>query len=115
MASPTTTARRRAASSRSSRRRGRVSVCGIGVCGNLLARWIVGQRTGPCTAQPLPFPSWPLSRTTESTRLSEILEGLNETAKSKVSGLQEYFILAGKSLRFVVARPFYGQDVVQQM
>jgi len=47
--------------------------------------------------------------------LSEILEGLNETAKSKVSGLQEYFILAGKSLRFVVARPFYGQDVVQQM
>jgi phospholipid/cholesterol/gamma-HCH transport system permease protein len=29
--------------------------------------------------------------------------------------LQEYFTLAGKSLRFIFARPFYYQDLVQQM
>ncbi len=29
--------------------------------------------------------------------------------------LQEYFALAGKSLRFIFARPFYHQDLVQQM
>jgi phospholipid/cholesterol/gamma-HCH transport system permease protein len=29
--------------------------------------------------------------------------------------LQEYFALAGKSLRFIFARPFYYQDLVQQM
>ncbi|MEO6878556.1 MAG: ABC transporter permease [Gemmatimonadaceae bacterium] len=40
---------------------------------------------------------------------------LNDAAKSKVLTLQEYFILAGKSLRFIFARPFYAQDVVQQM
>src|SRR5204862_7451813 len=57
----------------------------------------------------------PPARTTERPRLPRILERLNEATKSKVLGLQDYFILAGKSLRFVAARPFYGQDVVQQM
>ena len=40
---------------------------------------------------------------------------LNEAAKSGVLTLQEYFSLAWKSFRFIFARPFYGQDVVQQM
>ncbi|HEY9225664.1 MAG TPA: ABC transporter permease [Gemmatimonadaceae bacterium] len=44
-----------------------------------------------------------------------ILGRLNDAAKAKVFTLQEYFVLAGKSLRFIFARPFYGQDVIQQM
>jgi phospholipid/cholesterol/gamma-HCH transport system permease protein len=47
--------------------------------------------------------------------LPALLTRLNDAAKGKVLTLQEYFILAGQSLRFIVARPFYGQDVVQQM
>ena len=43
------------------------------------------------------------------------LAHLNDAAKSKVLTVQEYFVLAAKSLRFVAARPFYMQDVVQQM
>src|SRR6476620_8349475 len=35
--------------------------------------------------------------------------------KAKLLSLQEYFTLAFKSLRFIVARPFYGQDTIQQM
>jgi ABC-type transporter Mla maintaining outer membrane lipid asymmetry permease subunit MlaE len=49
------------------------------------------------------------------TRLTAFLTRLNDAAKSKVLTLQEYFVLAGKSLRFIFSRPFYGQDVVQQM
>lgn len=40
---------------------------------------------------------------------------LNDAAKAKVLTVQEYFVLAAKSLRFIFARPFYAQDVVQQM
>ena len=40
---------------------------------------------------------------------------LNRATREKVSAIQEYFILGGKSLRFIFARPFYHQDVVQQM
>jgi phospholipid/cholesterol/gamma-HCH transport system permease protein len=47
--------------------------------------------------------------------LPELLIRLNDAAKSRVLTLQEYFVLAGKSLRFIFARPFYAQDVVQQM
>lgn len=47
--------------------------------------------------------------------MSALLARLNEGAKARVLTLQEYFVLAAKSLRFVFARPFYGQDVVQQM
>ena len=43
------------------------------------------------------------------------LAHLNDAAKSKVLTVQEYFVLAAKSLRFIAARPFYMQDVVQQM
>jgi len=47
--------------------------------------------------------------------LSELLAHLNDTAKTKVFALQEYFSLAWNAVRFMFARPFYGQDVVQQM
>jgi phospholipid/cholesterol/gamma-HCH transport system permease protein len=40
---------------------------------------------------------------------------LNDAIKRKVLAIQEYFILAGKSIRFIFVRPFYPQDVVQQM
>lgn len=43
------------------------------------------------------------------------LTQLNRSAKKKLLSLQEYFTLAWKALRFIFARPFYGQDVVQQM
>ena len=43
------------------------------------------------------------------------LARLNESAKGKVLTLQDYFTLAWKSLRFIFARPFYAQDLVQQM
>ena len=53
--------------------------------------------------------------THQPTRLPAFFARLNDAAKSKVLTLQEYFILAGKSLRFIFARPFYAQDVIQQM
>jgi len=57
-------------------------------------------------------PSWLLAR---PKNLPAILLRLNEAAKERVLTVQEYFILAWKALRFIFARPFYGQDVVQQM
>src|SRR5688572_22276333 len=42
-------------------------------------------------------------------------ERLNEAAKRKLLGFQEYFTLAGKSIAFIFRRPFYGSDLVQQM
>jgi phospholipid/cholesterol/gamma-HCH transport system permease protein len=47
--------------------------------------------------------------------LPAFLRRLNESAKAKVLVVQEYFTLAWKSLRFIFARPFYAQDLVQQM
>ena len=44
-----------------------------------------------------------------------LLTRLNEAAKQKVLTLQEYFTLSWKALRFIFARPFYAQDLVQQM
>ncbi len=57
----------------------------------------------------------PCSKTHVRTRLPAFLTRLNDAAKSKVLTVQEYFVLAAKSLRFIFARPFYGQDVIQQM
>jgi phospholipid/cholesterol/gamma-HCH transport system permease protein len=56
--------------------------------------------------------SWLLAR---PKNLPAILLRLNEAAKERVLAVQEYFILAWKALRFIFARPFYGQDVIQQM
>jgi phospholipid/cholesterol/gamma-HCH transport system permease protein len=47
--------------------------------------------------------------------LTALAHRINEAAKRKVFGLQEYFTLAWHGSRFVVARPFYGGDVIQQM
>jgi phospholipid/cholesterol/gamma-HCH transport system permease protein len=76
-------------------------------------------------AQALPFPDSTVAsaaagaiRSTarpDRTRLPALLARINAAAKSKVLTVQEYFVLAGKSLRFIFARPFYGQDVIQQM
>lgn len=57
----------------------------------------------------------PCRPTHQPTRLPAFFARLNDAAKSKVLTLQEYFILAAKSLRFIFARPFYAQDVIQQM
>lgn len=47
--------------------------------------------------------------------LSELILRLNTRAKSTVLSIQEYFTLAWNALRFIFARPFYAQDVIQQM
>jgi phospholipid/cholesterol/gamma-HCH transport system permease protein len=47
--------------------------------------------------------------------LPRLLRRFNDAAKEWVLSLQEYFTLAWKSIRFIVARPFYAGDVVQQM
>ncbi len=47
--------------------------------------------------------------------LPPLLDRLNDAAKRKLHSLQDYFILAWNALRFIFARPFYGQDLVQQM
>lgn len=44
-----------------------------------------------------------------------IAERFNEAAKRIVLSLQEFFVLAGKSIGFIFARPFYRADVIQQM
>jgi len=48
-------------------------------------------------------------------RLTGFLAGINEGAKMRVLAVQQYFGLAGNAIRFIVSRPFYGGDVVQQM
>lgn len=55
------------------------------------------------------------SRAATSRHLSELILRLNAQAKSTVLSIQEYFTLAWNSLRFIFARPFYTQDVIQQM
>lgn len=47
--------------------------------------------------------------------MSELILRLNARAKSSVLSVQEYFVLAWNSIRFIFARPFYTQDVIQQM
>src|SRR5437764_1201955 len=44
-----------------------------------------------------------------------VLTRLNESAKSRLLRVQEYFTLAFNSIRFIFARPFYAQDTIQQM
>jgi phospholipid/cholesterol/gamma-HCH transport system permease protein len=47
--------------------------------------------------------------------LPVLIERLSVATKEKAHAVQEYFALAGKALRFAFARPFYFQDLVQQM
>ena len=55
------------------------------------------------------------SKPLERNHLPPALLRINDTAKSSVLAVQEYFTLAWKALRFIFARPFYGEDLVQQM
>lgn len=43
------------------------------------------------------------------------LQRLNAAAKRRVLEVQQYATLAAKALRYAFARPFYGNDLVQQM
>ena len=47
--------------------------------------------------------------------MTAFTERLADASKHKLRAVQEYFSLAGKALRFAFVRPFYGQDLVQQM
>ncbi len=44
-----------------------------------------------------------------------MLQRVNNAVKSALGSLQEFFLLAGNAIRFMFARPFYLNDVVQQM
>ena len=44
-----------------------------------------------------------------------LLQRINAAARDKVFSLQEAFFLTWNAFRFIFARPFYGQDVIQQM
>jgi phospholipid/cholesterol/gamma-HCH transport system permease protein len=48
-------------------------------------------------------------------RLPALTERLAQATKAKLDTLQSYFSLAGRAIGFIFARPFYGQDVIQQM
>jgi phospholipid/cholesterol/gamma-HCH transport system permease protein len=114
MASPTTATRRPAAAASRAVKRSRARERGI--ARKLAIRSdrgqpnaFVGTRFAPSGLDRPPLHDF------DRTFLPALLTRINEAAKAKVLTLQEYFILAGKSLRFIFARPFYGQDVIQQM
>ncbi len=44
-----------------------------------------------------------------------ILQRLNAAAKDKIFSLQEAFFLAWNAIRFIFVRPFYREDMIQQM
>ena len=44
-----------------------------------------------------------------------LTERLADASKQKLRSVQDYFGLGGKALRFAFVRPFYHQDLVQQM
>jgi phospholipid/cholesterol/gamma-HCH transport system permease protein len=46
---------------------------------------------------------------------THVVNRFNEALKRNLSSLQEFFLLAGNAIRFMFARPFYMNDVVQQM
>ena len=45
----------------------------------------------------------------------KILERVSAAARSQVLSVQEAVVLAAKAIRFIFARPFYREDVLQQM
>jgi len=47
--------------------------------------------------------------------LPPLIRRLNDAAKRNLRAVQDYFSLAWKAVRFIVARPFYASDLVQQM
>ena len=77
----------------------------------------ISTRHTPCPrrARLCSFAEFPLLKTSSHKHLSELILRLNARAKSSVLSIQEYFTLAWNSIRFIFARPFYTQDVIQQM
>jgi phospholipid/cholesterol/gamma-HCH transport system permease protein len=62
------------------------------------------------------YPSIPFGYGRNPTQSAALpLARLNDAVKQKILAIQEYFTLAGNSIRFIFVRPFYPQDVVQQM
>jgi phospholipid/cholesterol/gamma-HCH transport system permease protein len=44
-----------------------------------------------------------------------LLEKINAAARSRILSLQEAFVLAWNATRFIFVRPFYREDLIQQM
>ena len=44
-----------------------------------------------------------------------LTERLAQSTKAKLRAIQAYFSLAGRAIGFIFARPFYTQDLIQQM
>ncbi|HXC25716.1 MAG TPA: ABC transporter permease [Gemmatimonadaceae bacterium] len=44
-----------------------------------------------------------------------LLDRFNAAAKHRIRSLQEAMVLIGYAIRFIFARPFYGDDLIQQM
>ena len=86
--------------------------------GKLDAPTAYGQRNCCLRHRPCPFRTRPRHGRhdlPDRNRLPPLLDRLNDAAKSKVLTLQEYFVLAGKSLAFHLRPPVLRQDLVQQM
>ena len=47
--------------------------------------------------------------------MTAFTERFAEATKAKVQKVQDYFALAGRAIGFAFVRPFYLQDLVQQM
>lgn len=47
--------------------------------------------------------------------MTRVLIAADSWMRSAALGVQDYFLLGGRALRFVAARPFYWRDVVTQM
>jgi hypothetical protein len=44
-----------------------------------------------------------------------LIDRFSRAVGSRLQSIQDYFVLAYKTLRFIFARPFYMRDVSQQM
>ena len=66
----------------------------------------------PCLLREHPLP---ILAHTPTDRLPPLTERLAQSTKAKLRAVQDYFALAGRAIGFIFARPFYLQDVIQQM
>jgi len=47
--------------------------------------------------------------------MQQRMEAVDQWVLGRALGVQEYFVLLGRALRFSVSRPFYGRDLLTQM
>ena len=47
--------------------------------------------------------------------MTPLIQRFAQATKAKLHTVQDYFSLAGRAIGFIFARPFYAQDLVQQM